>query len=142
MILLSNSTAQVLAPGQAITFDTLLLRSGDGECCHNNAARTINTAKLRKCGIYEIHYQANFFATDTVAPIQLSVQVDGTTLPETTAIVTVGAIDTVEPVSRTTLVRNICADVTTVTVVNTGTTTVTVEPNASLMIKRLSGGAY
>lgn len=141
MILISNSTAQTLTPGQAITFDTVLLKSGDGECCHNNAARTLTFAKLRKCGFYDILYQANIAVT-TAAVGQLSIQIDGVTLPETTTTFIPAAANTdFASVNRETVVFNTCNEVSTVTVVNTGTTNVVVNPNATLLIRRISGGA-
>ena len=36
MIILSNSVAQTLAPGQSATFDTIILKTGKAECFRRN----------------------------------------------------------------------------------------------------------
>lgn len=139
MILVTNSTAQTLAPGQAITFDTVLLKTGDAECCRNNAARTIAAAKLRKCGNYIISFEANITRSDAVGEAQLSIQVSGTTLPETTAVFVPPATNVYGSIAKSTVVSNGC-ETTVVTVVNTGTTSVIVAPYSALFIRRISGG--
>lgn len=140
MILISNSTPQTLAPGQSITFDKVLLKSGDGECCHNNAARTLTISKIRRGGIYEISFSANIAVT-TAAEGELSIQVDGVTLPETTALFLPAVADTeFQAIGGRTAVFNRCNESTPVTVTNTGTSTIIVDAEASLLIHRVSGG--
>ena len=56
MIELSNTTAQTIAPGQSLTFDTVILKSGCAETHRTNSGIVTLRAK---CAIYEVHFAAN-----------------------------------------------------------------------------------
>lgn len=133
MIVLTNTTAQTLAPGEAVVWDEVILHSGCGECHRRNTA----AVKLRATGAYAVSYGANIGA---VAPgaAQLSIQLGGTTLPETTAISTTAAAGDLNNISRGTKVKNCCGDYDRITLVNTGTTDITVGANSVLSIGRVS----
>lgn len=131
MIVLSNTEAQTLTPGQAIVFDTVPFHSGNGECHRSNSS----SVKMRANGCYEISFSANVAATAANA-VQLSIQVGGETLPETTRISTPTAADSFNPVAMETEVRNCCGDYDRVTVVNTGTTDIIVGAGSALRVAR------
>lgn len=133
MIVLSNTTAQTLAAGQSITFDTVVLHTGRAECY-----RTGGSAVTLRCqGIYEISYGAN--VTNTAAgSVQLSIQVSGATLPETTRISTPSTVGNVNAISATTAVSNCCGGIDRVTITNTGTASIVISPRASLYIRRIA----
>lgn len=133
MIVLSNSTEQTLLPGQSITFDTVKLHSGCGEC-HRPGSSAV---KMRCQGIYEITFSGNIGGT-VAGPVQLSIEVGGEILPETTMISTAGAVGDLNNVSTETRVRNCCGDYDKVTVTNTGTSDVVVGANAALVVGRRS----
>lgn len=133
MILLSNSTEQTLTPGQSITFDTVILHSGCGECHRKNST----SIKMRANGIYEVHFNGNISGT-AAGQLELAIQLGGETLPETTMESALGTPGDFDNVSATTLVRNCCGDFDRVTVTNTGTSTVVVAANSAFFVKRLS----
>lgn len=133
MISLSNTTAQTLTPGQSITFNTVLLHTGCGECHRANTS----SVKLRAKGIYDVHFSANIGATAPGAA-QLSIRLSGDTLNESTMISTTAAAGNLNSVATAIPVRNCCDDYDRITVTNTGTTTVTVGANPVLFITRRS----
>ena len=53
MIELSNTAAQTIAPGQSLTFDTVLLKTGCAEAHRNNSGIVTLEAD---CAVYEIHF--------------------------------------------------------------------------------------
>lgn len=135
MIQLSNTTAQTLIPGQAITFDKVLLHTGCGECHRTNSS----SVKMRaNCGTYEIAFGGNIGATAATTAVQLSIQVGGETIPSSTMISTTAAVGNLNSVSRVIPIKNSCGDYDRITVVNTGTTNVTVGANSTLFVKRIS----
>lgn len=134
MIELSNTTAQTIAPGQPLTFDSVLLKGGISESHRPNSS--IVTLKA-KCSIYEIHFAANIAGT-AAGPIQLSVALDGEPLAETTMITTPAAAGDATNVATATLIRTDCNCCGRVTVVNTGVSDVIVSPNPALFVKRVA----
>lgn len=138
MIQVSNTTAQTLAPGQSITFDNVSFAS---RCGCNEYFTGNNTGVQVVPGVYELGFGANIGATAATTAVQLSIQVNGATLPNTTAISTTAAAGDLNNVSRETLFRAFafggCGGSFTVTVTNTGTTDVTVGANSYLKIARV-----
>lgn len=133
MIILTNIASQELAPGQSLIFDTEILHTGYSECHRvNSGAVTLRQQQA----IYETHFSANIGAT---APgvAQLAINVNGSPLAETTMVSTTAAAGDVNNVAKDTAIRTCCCGPETVTVVNTGETTVIVE-NPSLFIKRIA----
>lgn len=139
MIIVSNSAEQVLTPGQSITFDTVLLKTGNGECCKNNVTRSLMPIRLRNCGNYEIHFNGNATNGTADSDISLAIQVEGVTLPETLMRTSVPvALTLYANLSATTVVTNDCNNNAPVTVTNVGTTDVTIAANSALFVKRIS----
>lgn len=134
MIQLSNTTEQVLQPGQAIAFDDVILHSGCGEC-HRNGTSSI---KMRANGVYSADFHGNVTAS-AAGPIQLSLALTGDTyLPETKMDATIAAEGNLYNVGTDTLIKNCCGDYDRVSVVNTGTTACTIAPNCSFKVTRMS----
>lgn len=133
MIELSNTTAQTLAPGQALTFDTVILNTGCGECHRTNSG----IVTLRKIGIYEVHFSGNIASTGG-GSIQLTIELDGEPLPETTMISTPTAAADANNVATATLVKTGCGCCGRLSVVNTGTTDVVVSANPAFYVKRVA----
>lgn len=134
MIVLSNTTAQVIPVGQSITFNTVIHKSGCLEGYRNNTG----SVKLRVNGIYEISFNGNVTGTTAAAPVQLSVYLSGAALPETTMIWTPPVAGSVGNISANTVVRNCCGDYDRITVVNNGLNPITLQPNCCLFIKRVA----
>lgn len=133
MIELSNTTAQTIAPGQALTFDAVILGTGCGEFHRANSG----IITLRKIGIYEVHFSANIAGT-AAGPIQLSIELDGEPLTETTMISTPTVAADANNVATATLVKTYCGCCGRLNVVNTGTSDVVVSPNPAFFVKRVA----
>ena len=134
MIQVSNSTAQTLSPGQSLTFDSVLLKSG---CAETHRVNSGIVTLRSNCGIYEIHFTGNVSAP-SASPVQLAIQLDGETLPETTMYEEITTPGVGQSVAAATLVRTGAGCCGRIGVVNTGTTTISVLANTSLFIKRIA----
>lgn len=131
MIVLSNSATQALTPGQAVTFDSVILHTGNAEC-HRKGSSSV---KLRCNGLYEVSFSGNITST-TTGSVQLSLAIDGTALSDGTMITTPAAAGDINNVAKTTLVSNCCGGGDSITVFNNGTTDVVVQPGTTLYIAR------
>lgn len=127
MILLTNSAAQTVAPGAAVTFDTVIFQTGNGECHRDNSAGV----SMRCRGIYEVNFSADVSGT---APLELTIELDGEPLPETVMLSNVAAG---QNVSTMTAVRTCCSGFGRITVVNTGAAGATVA-SPKLFVKRVA----
>lgn len=135
MLELSNLTAQEIQPGQAVTFDKVLLRSGCGECFNSMVPKS---AKLRAQGIYDIEFHGNITGATAATAVQLAIAVGGQSLPQTVMNATPAAAGDLVNVSAGTYLRNCCCDLDRVSVINSGTTVLTLAPNSSFRIARRS----
>lgn len=133
MILLSNAMAQTVPVGGTITFDRVILHTGCGE----SHRRGTSGVRMRNNGIYEIHFAGNIASPTAGTPVQLSFDLSGETLPETTMIATASAANAFNNVATATLVKNQCGDYDRVSVKNTGTAPVIVDANTAFFVKRL-----
>lgn len=133
MIVLSNTTEQTLTPGQSITFDKVVHKSGNAECHRANTA----SVKLRCPGVYAVEFSGNIGGT-VAGPVQLVIELGGDPLLETTMKSIPGAVGDFNNVSNGTKVRNCCGDYDRITVTNNGTSDVVVDANSNLRIGRLS----
>lgn len=134
MIELSNTTAQTVQPGQSLTFDTVVTRSGCAESHRTNSGIVTLRAK---CAKYELHFAANISGT-AAGPVQLAIALDGEPLVETTMISTVAAAGDLNNVATSTLVCTDCGCCGRVTVVNSSTEPVVVGANPAFYVKRVA----
>lgn len=134
MIELSNTAAQTIAPGQSLTFDTVLLKTGCAEAHRTNSG--IITLKAN-CAVYEIHFAANISAT-AAGTAQLAISLDGEPLVETTMINTISTAGDPDNAATATLVKTGCGCCGKISVTNTGTTSVIVSANPALFVKRVA----
>lgn len=132
-IVVTNTAEQTLQPGQSMIFTEAIIKCGNGECFRRNSS----SVKLLGRGIYDLFLHANIGGVAAGA-VQLSMQLGGSTLPETTVISTTAAAGDLNSVSSATFVNTCCGDFDRVTVTNTGTTAVTIGANPALKIARRS----
>lgn len=135
MIQLTNSAAQIIQPGAAVTFNTVQVKSGNCECFNSLVPTSV---KLRAQGIYDVHFSGNITGTTAGVPVQLTIALGGTALPSTVMVSTPATANAFNNVSTETLVRNGCCDLDRITVMNTGTVPVTLSANMNLIIKRVA----
>lgn len=134
MIILSNTTEQTLAVGQSITFDNVVQHTGCDVCFRNNSG----AAGLRAIpGTYAISFSGNVGGTVAAAPVQLSVEVGGAPLAETTMISTPAAVGDLNNVATSTRVQTCAGLGNNVTVTNTGTNPIVIGANSNLTIARV-----
>ena len=135
MIIVSNTTAQTLAPGQALVFDNVVWQSGCN-CNPNEYFRNNSPLIQVRPGCYDVKMGANIGGTVAAAPVQLSIALDGSALPTTTASQTPAAITDFNNVSRSTLIRVPNFTSASVSLINSGTSTVVVAANSTLEVAR------
>lgn len=138
MIQLSNSTAQTLTPGQALTFDTIVNKSCRcrSECFSFQLPTSVKLTG--GCGaVYDVEFSGNVSgaAGDN---LQLSIAVMGQPIAVTQMNSTPAAADQLNNVSNGTYIPINCADLDRVSIVNSGTTNLTVAPNSNFRIRRES----
>lgn len=131
MIQVSNSTAQTLQPGQAMTFDKVLLKTNCGACFNSQAP---NVVKLCDRGNYNITFHGNITG-GAGDQLQLALALGGYAAPTTAMNAVPAAEGNLWNVSAQLPVRNCCCDLTRLSVVNAGATAVTIAPNATLTVK-------
>lgn len=134
MIVLSNSVAQVLAPGQSATFDIVVSHTGNAECFRKNSG----AVRLRcRNAIYGVHCGSNIGSVEA-GEAQIAICFDGSPLLETTMISQTATAGDLNNVSRDTSVNTCCCNGGAITVVNTGTTSINFGANSILRIGRIA----
>lgn len=135
MVQLTNSVAQTVPAGGAVTFDTVLLKSGPAECYN----RQIPTSVKLKCnGVYLVHFSGNISGAAAGTPVQLAIALGGVAQPATVMVSTPAEANAFNNVSKTFLVKNCCCDLDRVSVVNSGTVDTLVSANLVLSVRRVA----
>lgn len=132
MIELTNTTAQTIQPGGAVTFDKVLLKTGCGECFNSMLPTSV---KLRSNGIYDAEFNGNITGAAN-AILQLAIAVANRPLPQTAMNAVPAAANNLVNVSAGTYIKDCCCDLDRISIVNSGTTPVTIAPNSSFRIAR------
>lgn len=132
MIELTNQTTQTLNPGQAISFNRVLLHTGKGEC-YNSMLPT--SVKLCGHGIYDIEFHGNITGAANAA-LQLAIVIGNQPLPQTAMNASPAVANNLVNVSAGAYGQNCCCDLDRVSVINSGATPVTIAQNSSLRISR------
>lgn len=134
MIILSNSIAQTVSPGQSIIFDTVILKTGSAECFEADTG----AARLRfKNAIYELHFNGNIGATKA-GSAQIAISFDGSLLIETTMISRTATARDLNNVGAETAIKTCSCDNGAVMIVNTGESNITIDENSMLYIRRIA----
>lgn len=136
MIEVTNLTAQTLQPGQALVFDRTVLRTRNGCECHSD--QTPETVKLCCKGIYSVSFSGNISGDAAATAVQLSIALGGTAIPTSVMNSVSVAANDVNNVATRIPVRICCGDLTRLSVINSGTTPVTVAANSAFTIIRES----
>lgn len=134
MIVLSNTTDQTILPGQAITFDTVVLHTGTGEC-HRPGTGSV---KMKCKGIYEVSFNGNIGSAVEATTATLMIQTGGENLPETMMVSETSTANELNNVSAKTLVKNCCCDYDRLTVVNVGVNPVNIGERPCFTVRRLA----
>lgn len=138
MIQLSNVSAQLLLPKQAITFDNVIHQS----CCRKNECyvKQLPTSVRLTGGCnarYKVEFHGNISGTEGEV-LQLFLALANQPLPETEMrVVPAGATNSAN-VSAGTYVVLTCGDLDRLSVINGGTTNIGLAPNSTLLIRRVA----
>jgi len=134
VIILTNTVSQELAPGQSLTFNLRVLHTGKCECFREGSGAVVLG---QRNAIYDVDFSANIGATVAAGVAQLAIASNGSPLVETTMISTTAAVGDLNNVAKHTAIKTCCCGPESITIINTGETTVVVE-NPSLFIRRLA----
>lgn len=135
MIELSNLAAQTLLPGQSVTFDKQVLKTGCGECFNSQVPTSV---KLCGRGVYNVEFSGNITSNASTTPIILAITIAGTEIPQTRMNATPAAAGDLTNVGTGTLLNNCCCDLARISVTNVGTNPLVIAPNSNLRIIRKS----
>lgn len=134
MIKLTNLAAQTIQPGQSVIFNTVMKKSGCAECFR------LGTGSVKLCkrpASYEAVFQANV-TTETAGVAQLSFELSGDILPESTMVRQIATANDFDSISLSDLISVNCCDFDRLTVTNTGTIPVVISTNPLFYVKRVS----
>lgn len=134
MITVSNIAAQTLDAGQSITFDSVLLST---KSCAEQFRVGSSGVRIGK-GFFDVSFSGNIGNTVAATPSQLAISVNDTALAGSTMISTPTAVGDFNNVAKTIPIENSgSSGPITITVTNTGASTVTVAAGTSLSIRRI-----
>lgn len=132
MIVLCNTTAQTLKPGESLIFDNTVIQSGSAEHHADNSASVL----MLKPGMYEIHFTGNVAGIEDDSTTKVAVRVGPNTLSETT-MMTARPKEHYSNVAAATIVR--CGTKgTDIGVTNIGAVPIVIAPHSSIFIKRVA----
>lgn len=133
MIVLCNTTAQTLKPGESLIFDNTVIRSGCAEYHSDHSSSVL----ILKPGIYEIHFTGNIAGTEDDSTAKVAVRVGPNTLSETTMMKTACPKECYSNVAAATIVR--CETKgKDIGVTNIGDAPIVVAPHSSIFVKRVA----
>lgn len=133
MIVLSNTNAQTLMPGESLIFDNTVIQSGCAEHHADNSASVL----MLKPGMYEIHFTGNVAGVKDKSTMMVGVRVGSNTLLETTMMKTACLKECYSNVASATIVRCETKGMD-IGVTNIGTTPITIAPHSSIFVKRVA----
>ena len=133
MIVLSNTNAQTLTPGESLIFDNTVIKSGCAEHHADNSASVL----MLKPGMYEIHFTGNVAGVTDESTMMLGVRVGSNTLSETTMMKTACLKEYYSNVASATIVRCETKGMD-IGVTNIGTNPITIAPHSSIFVKRVA----
>lgn len=131
MIVLTNTAAQTVQPGQAVLFNQVAEKS---DVCCAGLSPSGSSVKLAK-GKHLVSFKANVGgAAGTQA--NLAVALGGEAIPFTTMVATIEAATDIYNVGVTFPLKECCCDFDRISVINTGSTAVTVSANPMLAVDK------
>ena len=146
MIVLSNSAAEVIPVGGAVTFNLTVLHTGcDANGCSGSEYHRQNSGAVRLRGksrccpsIFDVFFKANVTSATAGTEVQLAIAIDGTPLAETTMLETIDTANSFENMATRTALKVCPGEDVTLSVTNTGTTPVTIDANSVLYVRRIA----
>ena len=97
-----------------------------------------NSVKLCGKGIWEVHFTGNVTSATAGDTVQMAVGVANQPLVETAMNTSITTANALANISTETLIPICCCDLDRLSVINSGTTTVTIAPNTAFVLKRVA----
>lgn len=116
LIELTNTTAQTVATNSPLVLGSISRRVG----YFTDYSAPATTITLRECGYYQVILKVNAEATVATQPMEITVFLDGTEVPETLATHVGTAIGDIETLNTNKIFRVFACSDATISVVNTG----------------------
>jgi len=146
MIVLSNSAAEVIPAGGAVTFDLTVLHTGcDANGCGGSEYHRKNSGAVRLRGksrccpsIFEVFFKGNVTSKTAGTDVQLAVTIDGMPLNETMMVTTVWAANSWKNMAAMTALKVHPGKDVSLSVTNTGVVPVILDANSALHIRRIA----
>ena len=133
MIVLCNTTAQTLKPGESLIFDSTVIQSGCAEYHSDHSSSVL----ILKPGMYEIHFTGNVAGIEDESTLRLGIRMGSNTLSETTMMKTVCHKAHYSNVAAATIVR--CETKgKDIGVTNIGAVPIVIAPHSSIFVKRVA----
>ena len=133
MIVLCNTTAQTLKPGESLIFDNTVIQSGCAEYHSDHSSSVL----ILKPGMYEIHFTGNVAGIEDESTLRLGIRAGSNTLSETTMMKTVCHKEHYSNVAAATIVR--CETKgKAIGVTNIGAVPIVIAPHSSIFVKRVA----
>lgn len=132
MIMVRNSSAQIIPAGGTVALDTVIKQCGCGESYYQG----LNFVRLRTSGLYRVEFSGNVTGATAGTGVQLAIALEGVGLPETVMEYTPATANAFGNISTGTYVSGCNVDVNKISVINTGTEPVTLSANFNLRIAR------
>lgn len=132
MVQLSNSAPVTVAPGAAVPFNVVTKNTNNCTCFNP----LTGSVKMVSRGTYQVSFSGNISGATAGTPVQIAIAIGGTALQTGTMISTPAAANDFNNVAKNIYVPNNCCDADRVTVVNTGTTDVTIGAGATLSVRK------
>lgn len=132
MIELSNSTVQTIPVGGAVTFDTVLLKSGCDTCFNSILPTSVRLTNSNF--IYDVEFQGNIATNTAGTPVQLSIAIAGQPIATTEMDATPAAVGDYWHVNSGTYIRNCCNGIDRISIINSGENPVVLKANSLLRI--------
>lgn len=134
MIQLTNSAAITLTAGQTAVFNTVLI---DNESCATCTRPGTGSIKMCQCGTYEVRFSGNIGTSGAAGTAQLSIALSGAPYAPSVVLSETSTAGNLNAVEKTFWVDNCCGDYSRLTVVNTGTTSVTIGAGAIFSARKI-----
>lgn len=140
MISVITTADQTVQPGQAIIFQSINWISGN-KCNPPAESFRPNSTNVRTAiGVYEVSFTGNIGGVVAATPVQLEIELDGSPLSGTLMMSTPAAVTDFNNVGADTFFGNSpLIGGSSISVVNTGTSVLTVRAGAALKVARRGG---
>ena len=136
MIVLTNTEEITVQPGSAVVFNDVVLKTVNGAECFRDNTGVVGLRAIN--GVYEISFSGNIGGETADTPVQLQMMTGTAPLPETVMVSTPASSGALNNVAKSTYYKNCMLEFSAISVVNTGSTALTLGAGSSFTVKRVA----